>query len=244
MEEPADDNAAIWKSDENIDRWSAETSDRERRRGMHWRTLATMLPFERTDAFTFVDLGAGTGAATRPILELYPQSRAILADFSPQMITAGERALAEFTGRFRYVEFDLSTSKWPGALDGGLELVVTSLAVHHLPDDRKQALFGEIFEHLAPGGWYLNYDPVTSADPIVEATWERVNDRLDPIEADKRRHRGDPGHEHEQQRHENHIRYMIPLEQQLGYLRAAGFAGIDVYWKHLENVIYGGCRPT
>lgn len=36
---------------------------------------------------------------------------------------------------------------------------------------------------------------------------------------------------------------MIPLARQLEYLRSAGFAGIDVYWKRLDYVIYGGCRP-
>jgi hypothetical protein len=36
---------------------------------------------------------------------------------------------------------------------------------------------------------------------------------------------------------------MIPLSPQLGYLRDAGFQGVDVYWKNLENVIYGGRRP-
>jgi hypothetical protein len=48
----------------------------------------------------------------------------------------------------------------------------------------------------------------------------------------------------EQARWENHVRYIIPLAQQLGYLRSAGFPGIDVYWKQLDNVIYGGCRPA
>jgi hypothetical protein len=47
----------------------------------------------------------------------------------------------------------------------------------------------------------------------------------------------------EQARWENHVRYMIPLAQQLEYLRSAGLAGIDVYWKRLDHVIYGGCRP-
>jgi hypothetical protein len=40
------------------------------------------------------------------------------------------------------------------------------------------------------------------------------------------------------------MRYIIPLGQQLEYLRSAGFEGIDVYWKQLENVIYGGRRPA
>ena len=39
------------------------------------------------------------------------------------------------------------------------------------------------------------------------------------------------------------MRYIIPLGPQLEYLRSAGFEGVDVYWKQLENVIYGGRRP-
>ena len=62
----------------------------------------------------------------------------------------------------------------------------------------------------------------------------------DPEAASKRQQRTPQ----EQARYDNHVRHMIPLAQQLGYLRSAGFQGIDVYWKNLENVIYGGCRPT
>jgi len=40
------------------------------------------------------------------------------------------------------------------------------------------------------------------------------------------------------------MRYVIPLAPQLDYLKSAGFHGVDVYWKHLENVIYGGFRPA
>jgi len=38
--------------------------------------------------------------------------------------------------------------------------------VHHLPDARKRGLFTEIFGRLAPGGWYLNYDPVRANDAV------------------------------------------------------------------------------
>ena len=74
---------------------------------------------------------------------------------------------------------------------------------------------------------------------MVEAAWERVNDRDDPEAARKRLHRTPV----EQARWDNHVRYIIPLRPQLEYLRSAGFEGVDVYWKHLENVIYGGRRP-
>jgi tRNA (cmo5U34)-methyltransferase len=241
MEDQADTNAAIWQSAEAVEAWSAEAGRQESGRIASRRFMAALLPFEEQDAFTFLDLGAGTGAASRAILDEYPRSAAILADFSAEMMRAGEREMQRFAGRYRYVEFDMSGGgEWPAAIPAALEAVVTSMCVHHLPDERKQGLFAEIFGHLAPGGWYLNYDPVRAEDPVVEATWARVNDHNDPEAAARRRHRAPV----DQARWDNHVRYIIPLGPQLGYLRSAGFDGIDVYWKQLDNVIYGGRRPA
>ncbi len=234
-----DQNAAIWQSGEIVKAWAAEEAERERKRAEHRRFLAGLLPFAG-EAFTFLDLGAGTGAASRAILAAHPRGAAILADFSAEMMRAGEQEMRPFAGRYSYVEFDMSAAQWPAAIPAALDAVVTSMCVHHLTDERKQGLFAEIFDHLLPGGWYFNYDPVRAPDPLVEATWERVNDRDDPEAADRRRHRTP-----QQQAHwDNHVRHMIPLGQQLEYLRSAGFEGIDVYWKRLENVIYGGRRPA
>jgi hypothetical protein len=36
---------------------------------------------------------------------------------------------------------------------------------------------------------------------------------------------------------------MTPLIPQLDFMRDAGFEAIDVYWKQLDLVIYGGRRP-
>jgi tRNA (cmo5U34)-methyltransferase len=239
MDQSTDTNATIWQSEEIVQTWAAEEKKRERNRTAQRRFMAVLLPFGEQEAFTFLDLGAGTGAASRAILDLHPRSTAILADFSSQMMAAGEPEMQPFAGRYRYVEFDMSTGEWPAAIPAALDAVVTSMSVHHLPDERKQGLFAEIFDHLVPGGWYLNYDPVRAGDPVVEATWERVSDYYDPEAASKRLHRTPQ----QQARYDNHVRYMIPLSQQLEYLRSAGFRGIDVYWKQLENVIYGGCRP-
>jgi tRNA (cmo5U34)-methyltransferase len=240
MTQPGDTNAEIWKSADVVATWAAEAGDRERGRAAHRQFMTALLPFEPADAFTFLDLGAGTGAAARSFLARYPNSTAILADFSPQMMGEGEREMAPFAGRYTYVEFDATGGDWPAAIPGRVDAIITSLFVHHLTDERKRALFTEIFAHLTPGGWYLNYDPITSTDPVVEAAWQRVNDRFDPSAAAKRAQRT----EQEQARWHNHVRYMIPLAPQLDYLRAAGFAGVDVYWQQLDNVIYGGCRPS
>jgi tRNA (cmo5U34)-methyltransferase len=240
MDESTDTNAAIWHSGEAVRDWVAEAEAHEAKRALQRQFMAVLLPFGEQDAFAFLDLGAGTGAASRAILEAYPRSTAILADYSAEMMRAGERQMQPFAGRYGYVEFDMTTGQWPTAIPAALDAVVTSMCVHHLTDERKQGLFAEIFSHLAPGGWYLNYDPVRSADPVVEATWERVNDRHDPDAAARRVQRTPQ----QQARWENHVRFIIPLDRQLEYLRSAGFRGIDVYWKRLENVIYGGYRPS
>jgi tRNA (cmo5U34)-methyltransferase len=240
MDEVADTNAAIWQSAEIVQAWAAGARERERSRVAHRQFMAVLLPFGTDEAFTLLDLGAGTGAASRAILDRYPRSTAVLADFSAEMMRAGEEEMRPFAGRYRYVEFDMSAGEWPAAIPAALDAVVTSMCVHHLPDERKQGLFAEIFDHLVPGGWYLNYDPVRAEDPVVEATWERVSDHDDPAAAGRRLH---PTPE-QQARHQNHVRYIIPLGQQLDYLRSAGFRGVDVYWKQLENAIYGGCRQA
>jgi tRNA (cmo5U34)-methyltransferase len=239
VEHQPDTNAAIWKSDEIVATWAAQAAERERNHGAQWRLMADLLPFGAEESATFLDLGAGTGAASRAILERHPRSTAILADFSPEMMGAGETELRAFAGRYRYVEFDLLVGAWPTALPGAFDAVVTSLCVHHLPDERKRSLIGEIFQRLRPGGWYLNYDPVRSEDSVVAATWARVTDAEDPEAARKRLHRT----AHEQARYENHVRYISPLGSQLDYLRSAGFLGVDVWWKRLDYVVFGGYRP-
>src|SRR6266700_2415128 len=146
MGEPADTNAAIWKSAEAVEAWTAEAERQERSRQAHRRFHAILLPFGEQDEFTFLDLGAGTGAASRVILEEYPRSTAILADYSAEMMRVGEREMQRFAGRYRYVEFDMSAGgEWPAAIPAELDAVVTSMCVHHLTDDRKQILFAEIF---------------------------------------------------------------------------------------------------
>ena len=240
MDEPTVRSAGIWHSEEFIQLWIDKADGPVSRHESQFRLMGELLPFDSHDAFTFMDLGAGTGAAARGILDLYPLSTAILADYSRPMMLAGEREMQPFAGRFRYVEFDMSVDRWPPQVPARLDAVVTSMCIHHMPDRRKQGLFREIFERLAPGGWYLNYDTVTATDPVVVATWDRADARSHPNDAVP----SAPLTPLEQAGHEDHIANITALEPQLGFLRSAGFEGIAVYWKRLDAVIYGGRRPA
>jgi SAM-dependent methyltransferase len=190
-EHGADTNEAIWKSDIGVSFWKSTAEDRERRRSAHRALMADLLPFGADQAFCFVDLGAGTGAAARTVMDAFPRSRAFLADYSPQMMAQGEIELQPYAGRYEYVEFDLAHDEaWPSKIPAQVDAVISSMAIHHLADDRKRRLLREILERLAPSGWFLNYDPVSTADPVVQAAWHRVEDddsRSGPRRTDARR---------------------------------------------------------
>jgi tRNA (cmo5U34)-methyltransferase len=232
MAEPGDTNAAIWKSEAVVKGFAA----RAEQRAEQLELVARLLPFQVGDAFTFLDLGAGTGAASSAVLTEYPNATAILAEYSTLMMAEGDKVLARFAGRYRYVEFDMTSSDWPVSVPPSLDAAISALSIHHLQDSRKRSIFREIFARLKPGGWYINYDPVRAPDSTMESIWERANDRYDSQGPWKRANRTPQ----ELARYENHVRYMIPLEPQLEWLREAGFQNIDVFWKRLDWVIYGG----
>src|SRR5947209_15259513 len=79
---------------------SFANQSRERERASQLTLMARLLPFAVSDAFTFMDLGAGTGAATRAVLTEYPRAQAVLAEDSPQMTAGGERRMAPFAGGY------------------------------------------------------------------------------------------------------------------------------------------------
>jgi SAM-dependent methyltransferase len=239
MAEQVDTNAEIWKSEEVVKAFAGQAEQRERERAEQLTFVARLLPFAPDATFTFLDLGAGTGAASRALLAEYPHATALLADFSLQMMAEGKTQMAPYEGRYRYVEMDMTSGQWPAEVPSTLDAVVSALSIHHLPDARKRSIFREIRAHLRPDGWYINYDPIRAPDERLEQVWTRVNDRYDPQAPWKRANRSPL----EQARWENHVRYMIPLAPQLEWLREAGFEDVDVFWKRLDWVIYGGRNP-
>jgi len=234
-----DNNAAMWQTDAGVQSFISKQEAREAKRRAQWMLMGELLPFGDDEAFTVLDIGAGTGPAARAVLDLFPRANAILADFSSQMMDEGAKSMARFSDRYRYVTFDMNSGEWPDSIPSDLGAVVTSQCVHHINDLRKQQLFLEIYDHLQPGGWYVNFDPINSEDALVEAAWQRANERQDPEAAEKERNRTPE----EQARYENHVRYMIPLAPQIDLLAQAGFEAVDIYWKHLDYVVYGGSKP-
>ena len=106
-----------------------------------------------------LDLGCGDGILGRTVMAEYPQAKGVFLDFSEPMIEAAKQ-------KADHPPSNLHRSRpWLQALGCSpsqqpFDLVLSGLAIHHLPDERKQALYQEIFDLLKPGGMFLNLEHV------------------------------------------------------------------------------------
>jgi len=196
-------------------------------------------PIER-----FLDVGSGDGAMSGLLLGLAPEAEAVLVDFSEPMLRRAERRLGGSSGRWQAVRGDLSDPTWPSALPAGrYDAAISALAIHHLPAQRKRALFGELFELLAPGALFLNMDYVSVRGPL-EGLWdEQTLANAVQAERERRGNRSEEQIERELLADDEDDR-PDSAEDQLDWLRAAGFAGVELHFKWAEAAIFGAVKPA
>jgi tRNA (cmo5U34)-methyltransferase len=191
---------------------------------------------------SIVDLGCGTGVTGGAMLDAFPGARLTLNDFSQPML---EQARARYGGddRVSIVHADLGeTGVMRRICPEPVDLVVSSLAIHHLPRGRQMSLYAEVYEALVPGGVFVNIEHVASASERIETmfkTWmyesvaaSRMADGVATTVDEVRR-------EFEQRRHVN---ILTPVCTQLSWLRDIGFTDVDCFFKTYELAAFGGRR--
>lgn len=167
-----------------------------------------------------LDLGTGDGRLLALLQSGRPQMNGLGLDFSELMLSAAGERFAD-DRRIALVEHDLDQRLPPV---GGFDAIVSSMAIHHLEDDRKRSLYGEIFELLEPGGVFANFEHVASPTPrLHRAFFDAIGE---PIENE------DPSDR------------LLDVETQLTWLREIGFTDVDCYWKWLEMALLVGAKPA
>jgi len=128
-----------------------------------------------------LDLGAGTGHATRALKRLYPSSLAIAADIAPGML-ARAKAQSRWLRRFERVRADAYSLPFR---TGSFDLVFSSLMLQWCDD--LDVVFAEIARVLRPGGVLLfsTFGPGTLAElreawSASDAPGNHVNHFFDP----------------------------------------------------------------
>ena len=117
------------------------------------------------DAPRVLDLGGGTGATSRAVLDARPGAQLVVVDENPHMLDLA-RELLPGANVERMIVGDL-TDPLPA---GPFDLVVSALAVHHLDGGQKRTLFASVHDHLSDRGRFALADVVIPLDPADQLT--------------------------------------------------------------------------
>jgi len=185
-----------------------------------------------------LDLGCGDGALTNELLEADNRLEATLVDGSLDMIENAQQRLKSYTG-LKYINKTFQELLENDILESDYNLIVSSLAIHHLSSKDKKSLYQYIFYHLKDGGFFLNIDVVRAPSVTLESWYRKlwkewiIKNELEIGYKESFQHIP-------QQYKNNPDNYPDELENQLDVLKSIGFNQVDCYYKYGIFSIFGG----
>lgn len=223
-----------WKDPERV-REFVDLTDRETvETAQIHAVLISLIPFGRDASIRVLDIGSGHGLLAGSVLDAFPNAQAIGLDLSEAMMEEGRKRMARFGDRFTYHLGEFSDGSLPADLPGTFDVAVSSRAIHHIRPAAKMRLFADIHLRLNDGGCFLDIDNMRPRDPLLR---ERYADIRDPVAAaarrERQRARGGGGGEHAD-----------PMDDQVLWLRQAGFRHVDCFWKKLDRSMIGGYKAA
>lgn len=214
------------------------------RRGEQIEFILQLIPHEHTKPIRVLDLGAGQGTLTEAILQMFPNGRVVWLDGSADMMEIAEERLGKYRNRISFVLEELNGPSWLKSLKGKFDVIISSLAIHHLSDRRKRALFREIWKITKTRGAVIIADLVKAESKLLEKKYERIW-----LETVRRQAKEIAGIERTYEEVEAKHREMqtgedrpASLGAQLKWLRQAGFVDVDCFWKYACFAVFGGFK--
>ncbi|OWK71868.1 trans-aconitate 2-methyltransferase [Pedobacter sp. AJM] len=175
-----------------------------------------------------LDVGAGTGLMSAFFQEKYPDAKITLVDISQDML---KKAKERFVGNenISFLNADFATIDLP---ENHYDLVVSGLAIHHLPDELKQQLFGKIAKTLKSDGWLINADQVLGetdlAEKIYTENWKNHVKQHPNLTEDEKQSAFD----------RIKVDMMASLNNQLKWLEEAGLQNANCYYQYYNFVVF------
>jgi SAM-dependent methyltransferase len=205
--------AGSWADDGLVDRWIAGDSLAAVLE-LPRRIAAALVRESRIDVHRVVDVGAGTGAFLRVLLEEFEDAEGIWIDASDAMIERARTSLADLGRR---VTFAIGDLREPEALPLAGDVVVSARAIHHFRPEAIERFYRAAADALSPGGFLVNLDHFA-----MPGDWEDRYRAVRPSFAGRPSGAGD-SHSHDAPPQ--------PLDDHLRWLRGAGFDVPDVPWR-------------
>ena len=196
----------------------------------------------------FLDLGAGDGVLSAVLLARYPAAEPVLVDFSPPMLAAAKERLTPLATQPTFVQADLATPAWRAAVEAyaPFDAIVSSFAIHHLEDERKRALYGELLDLLTPDGTFAHIEHVAADAPWMTRAFDAA--MIDAIWAYGRRSDHTLTRDAAATAYANRLdrddNRLAPLDTQCAWLRDAGYTQVTAPFRWYEIAVFGGHRPA
>ncbi|GAA4571483.1 class I SAM-dependent methyltransferase [Micromonospora coerulea] len=176
-----------------------------------------------------LDLGAGTGLLSLLLAAAVPGVRLTLVDAAPAMLAVAADQLRARGVPHRVVRADLADPLPPGRYDA----VVSALAIHHLTDAGKRALYRRAVAALVPGGVFVNAEQVAGPTPALDRRYDEVwTARITELGSDA----AEIAAARERMRHDR----PAPVADQCGWLTEAGLVDVDCFFKEWRFAVFGG----
>ena len=228
-----------WKEEDRVSDYVERMDAREAERRDVLRLLTLLVPAEPDAPLRILDVGSGYGPVAAACLDAFPNATAVGLDVSEAMMEAGRPRMARFGERFAYLHGDFAEGVLPPqAVEAGpFDLVVSSRAIHHLPANLMASLYASVHAALKPGGAFFNLDTASPETDFLHETMRRVSraerePRHEPAERSPEQRAHDALHHHRD----------ATLARHIEWLKAAGFAHADCFWKRLSAALVGGYK--
>lgn len=178
-----------------------------------------------------LDLGCGTGRMAAAIRGALPRASITLLDVDAKIL---DQARARFAaGEDAAKGLSFVRGSFFDALPS-CDAIVASLSLHHVQElDAKTRVYRSAHDALPPGGLFLVLDASVSADPRLSAlTFDGWADWMVARGIEARAARA---HFEAWAREERYV----PIAEELGALREAGFGAPECFWRKGPLAIYG-----
>jgi tRNA (cmo5U34)-methyltransferase len=215
--------------------WNATTYDSERRRlvpcfdefyGCAAELVARCCPAGPR----ILDLGAGTGILSSAIIDRIQSGRLTLLDTSTDML---QRA----TTRLLRWRPEIVTQPLTAPLPAGpFDAVVSALAIHHLVDEDKRALYARILDVLSPGGIFINAEQVAGGS-------KRLQELFETTHLDRARGLGSSDAEIKGAIQRMSYDQCATVVDQIAWLDAAGYEDAECLYRSFRFAVFVGWKP-
>jgi tRNA (cmo5U34)-methyltransferase len=194
----------------------------------------------RADGVRVCDLGCGDGVLTDHLLREGAPMEATLVDGSPDMLAAARRRVGERPG-LQFIQKSFDEVVQDSSAFGQFHFIISSFAIHHLGRAERQRLFATTFQHLEPGGCFMNIEATlpnhASFTEWYYQLWQEWIVRRGQLLGLAERFEDVPG-----KARANPDNQYSPLVEQLDDLASAGFREVECHYKNGMFAIYTGRR--